>query len=84
MLGFDLRSPHRLATSSGSVNLNSPFVPSHVIDAELYSINDKNQKSKENGIRWSFMFNLKKYENKMFYLPALLESLSSSNKNCQS
>lgn len=33
MFGFDLRSPQRLATSSGSVSLNSPFVPSHVMAA---------------------------------------------------
>lgn len=35
MFGFDLRSPQRLATSSGSVSLNSPFVPSHVMQPAL-------------------------------------------------
>lgn len=58
MLGFDLRSPHRRATSSGSVNLNSPFVPSHVIAADVYKRtqtntkknrkNEKNMKNDEN------------------------------------
>lgn len=35
MLGLLLRSPHRRATSSGSVSLNSPFEPSHAIQDEL-------------------------------------------------
>lgn len=35
MFGLDFRSPQRLATSSGSVSLNSPLVPSHVIQAAL-------------------------------------------------
>lgn len=46
MLGLDLRSPQRLATSSGSISLNSPPGPSQQIH------------------------------------PALLESASSSSRNC--
>lgn len=45
MFGFDFLSPHRLATSSGSVSLNSPLVPSHVIQpafAESLSSSNKN------------------------------------------
>ena len=40
MFGLDFLSPHFLATSSGSVSLNSPFVPSHVIMA-LFAASDK-------------------------------------------
>ena len=35
IFGFDLRSPQRRATSSGSAILNSPFVPSHVMQLAL-------------------------------------------------
>ena len=35
MLGLLFRSPHRRATSSGSTSLNSPFIPSHVIQLAL-------------------------------------------------
>ena len=35
MLGLLLRSPQRRATSSGSVSLNSPVVPSHVMHDAL-------------------------------------------------
>ena len=35
MFGLDLRSPHRRATSSGSINLNSPFEPSQAITLAL-------------------------------------------------
>lgn len=35
MLGLLLRSPQRRATSSGSVILNSPLVPSHVMQLAL-------------------------------------------------
>lgn len=44
MLGLDLRSPQRRATSSGSVNLNSPFVPSQVMQpALLESLNSSSK-----------------------------------------
>nr|CAH0106033.1 unnamed protein product [Daphnia galeata] len=33
MLGLALRFPHWRATSSGSSNLNSPWLPSHAIQA---------------------------------------------------
>lgn len=57
MFGLDLRSPQRLATSSGSVSLNSPFVPSHVMDANIFigsidsaqiRMNREKMKEKEN------------------------------------
>lgn len=35
MFGLALRSPQRRATSSGSMSLNSPFVPSHIINSAL-------------------------------------------------
>lgn len=47
MFGFDLRSPQRLATSSGSVSLNSPFVPSQVMDAVSKQHGKKYEKIKE-------------------------------------
>ena len=36
MFGLFLRSPHRLATSSGSTSLNSPLLPSHAIQLLLF------------------------------------------------
>ena len=36
MLGLFLRSPHRLATSSGSTSLNSPLFPSHAMQLLLF------------------------------------------------
>ena len=50
MFGLDLRSPHRLATSSGSVNLNSPFVPSHVIQFALLESDSNSNKNCHNCI----------------------------------
>ena len=35
MFGLFLRSPHRRATSSGSVSLNSPLLPSHAMKLAL-------------------------------------------------
>uniref|UniRef100_A0A182JGF2 Uncharacterized protein n=1 Tax=Anopheles atroparvus TaxID=41427 RepID=A0A182JGF2_ANOAO len=45
MFGLDFRSPQRRATSSGSVSLNSPFVPSQVMQvafAESLSSSSRN------------------------------------------
>lgn len=49
MFGFDFRSPQRRATSSGSVSLNSPFVPSHVM-AAIISIRNKWRKERKKKI----------------------------------
>lgn len=51
MLGLLLRSPHRRATSSGSVSLNSPFDPSHAMQDEL---DESESSSSKNCQSWTW------------------------------
>ena len=45
MFGLDFLPPHFLATSSGSVSLNSPLVPSQVMIAELVASESNSSKN---------------------------------------
>ena len=49
MFGLDFRSPQRRATSSGSVSLNSPFVPSHVMQ---FALDESDSSSSKNCHSW--------------------------------
>jgi len=50
MFGLDFLSPHFLATSSGSVSLNSPLVPSQVMMAEFAASESSSRRNCHNWI----------------------------------
>jgi hypothetical protein len=51
MLGLDFLSPHRRATSSGSVSLNSPLAPSHAMHVAL---DESARSSRRNCQSWTW------------------------------
>ncbi len=67
---MDFRSPQRRATSSGSINLNSPFEPSHAIIFEFALASAKS--SSKNCHNWIWPVPKKKPNRKLNfenYLP---------------